>query len=840
MKARHRRIVFFSILSVFLALILAAIIIPPMFNLKSMRPGFESALQTQTGTTAKINGRINISLLGRAHIVAHDVIVPNGKIDSVMFTIRLSEIFNISDAKLSGTIYVDGARLDLQSLEAPKIATEILLSNSDVKFMGKKYDIVQATLQNGNFDGWIRTEQHKYFIKSNTDEFSVTNKSEGLSIIGKWQNGGGANASLAIDTDDINSWFDFFEPEIQDHVKLTMSVDWDGGYGFKFLEIRGKVGGDDFTGSIELPADSSIRKIQIKSDKINFDLSFLLTQKTLLKNVNLDLDLRGNLKFANTSYDMIRLNAVAENDKIKIENLEFANNKINGLINGNITGNGAQNLVINLTRSDDEIYCLFNGTPENWRCDEYKYTGKNLIANGKLSADKFGFTALMNSKQPMPENFDFAGALAFLGDNGNIDFQFINMAGKIDIKNKKQTINYNLVINKSLNWLNTSDFQFLPESMRMQTGTMQWKDNDFSFTPENKKWELTTQGNFFYLTGASTVEFINARYPSLDMPFINDFPYEVSANYSGNYITDLELRMADHIFHGNVNGTNITLKCDTLDFDKFANKKYFDNYEEMQFLSSAPILAPFELGGLNLSLAADQLIWNGEKYDNFVYSLRKDTQDFSITDDARGSLLVSLKARGNNYEILIKLNRFAFMGKLLDNASVLNISDSVVTGQAHMSTGGKIAYDFWRKMKGMLELSFDGGTLHGVGTDAFYARAATITPLTAEDSIAHAISGGETKIKTLKIKGEYENGKLKTTAPLSVVARHTEITGNLELEGKKISADLNILMRGVSVEPKPISLKIMATGERNYSLSEIMRVIDPAYLGEFVRTHSQF
>ena len=98
MKARHRRIVFFSILSVFLALILAAIIIPPMINLERMRPGFESALLSQTGTTAKINGRINVSLLGRAHVVAHDVIVPNGKIDSVMFTIRLSEIFDVSNA----------------------------------------------------------------------------------------------------------------------------------------------------------------------------------------------------------------------------------------------------------------------------------------------------------------------------------------------------------------------------------------------------------------------------------------------------------------------------------------------------------------------------------------------------------------------------------------------------------------------------------------------------------------------------------------------------------------------------------------------------------------------
>ena len=87
----------------------------------------------------------------------------------------------------------------------------------------------------------------------------------------------------------------------------------------------------------------------------------------------------------------------------------------------------------------------------------------------------------------MPESFDFAGTLAFLGDNGSIDFQFSNMAGKMDIINKKQTINYNFVNNKSLNWLDASDFQFLPESMRMQSGIIQWKDNDFFLYTRKQK-----------------------------------------------------------------------------------------------------------------------------------------------------------------------------------------------------------------------------------------------------------------------------------------------------------------------------------------------------------------
>jgi hypothetical protein len=72
------------------------------------------------------------------------------------------------------------------------------------------------------------------------------------------------------------------------------------------------------------------------------------------------------------------------------------------------------------------------------------------------------------------------------------------------------------------------------------------------------------------------------------------------------------------------------------------------------------------------------------------------------------------------------------------------------------------------------------------------------------------------------------------------MAKHTEITGNLQLEDGKMSAHLDIFLRGASVQQKPISLKVLPTGERKYSLTEIMQTIDIAYMEEFIRTHNQF
>jgi hypothetical protein len=826
MKARHRRTLFFSILSVFLALILALVIVPPMFNLKGLRPGLENAILRQTGIPTKIDGRINISLLGHLHIVAYDVSIPNGKIDSVMFAVPLGKIFNLSDVNSLDEIFLDEANMYIQNLSAPHIDTKINITDSIVRFLNKDYKIIDGTLDGDNFHGIIRTNQHKYSLEKSGAIFSVINKNEGLTITGEFLPSGSARATLSIDTNNINAWFDFFEPDIYEHVQLKMNINWDGKYGFVFSNLRGKVGGDDFTGSIELP-ESGMRKIKFSSQKIDFDLSFLLSQKSLLTNAELELDLTGRLKFANKYYDKVKLIARGTDDAIIIENLEFENDKTSGVIKGEITGAGAKNLALNFNYGDAEIYCLFNGMPDIWRCDDYEYTDNNLSISGTLTTDTNGFAATLKSDDLMPDNFDFASATSFLGRTGTIIFEFADAKGRIEIKDKKQNIIYDFIIGKSLSQTNKNEFEFLPDDMRNETGEMFWNENDFNFSAYSGKWELTTQGNFFYLSAASAKDFLRGFYPELELPFINDFPFEMSGNYSKSSVNDLEIRIINHIFRGSANQANITLKTPLLNLDDFINRAYFDNYEETQFLSDVPVIALFRLAPTGLSFSAENIIWHGEKYDNFVYSLRDKTQDFGITDDARGSLLASLKKReGASYDIMLKLNRFAFAGGLLGRDAPLNISDSVATGRAQLMTNGKIAYDFWRNLVGDIELTFDGGNVIGIGTDALYAALPSLTIATTEDAIARAISGGITAIKSLRITGKYDNGKFQTTSPFALVARQTEITGNLQLDEMGMSAQTMILLRGLSSNPAPIPMTILPPNERSYTITETIRTME--------------
>jgi len=838
LKQRHKRLVFIIALSLLALAGLALAIIPPMINLNRLKPHFEHVILSQTGIPAKIDGNIRMSFLGRATVVVNDVRIPDGKIDSLLFSVPLVSIFDISQAPLTGRIIADGAKFDIIEITAPKFARPIELRNSTVNFMGKAYYIIDAQLQNGDFHGTIRTNQHKYTIETNGYNFTVINKNEGLLISGLLRPSGGAVGNLAINTDKINAWFDFLEPRIEERVSLSMNFDWDGNYGFKFSDLRGTIGNFDFTGGIELPEDGP-KTIQFTSNDINIDLTFLLNNRSLLNNTVLKLDLRGNIKFMNTVYKHIKLNAFDEGDTIIIDKIEFENDKIRGSIVGEITAQGAQSLTLRLKRDGAEIFCLFSGNAETWQCSEYSYSDKDFVITGTLAVDKNSFHATLLSQSMMPENYDFVKALSFLGNNGIVIFDFANAAGKITIKNKKQTIEYTSVKNKSLDWLGIK-LEFLPLSMRNTHGQMIWDAGTFSFIPVGEAWELHIQDNFFFLSGNSGKEFLNAFYPNLELPFANDFPYQMSGNFSKTYIKDLELRMAEHIFRGTVSGRNIALKTDVLNLDILANRKYFDNYEEMKFLSGAPILAPFGLGNTGLSLSADAIIWDGKVYDNFVYSLRNGAQDFSITDDARGSLMISIKKNaGSAYDILVRLNKFAFAGLLLDSNSPLNISDSVITGQAILSTSGMIAFDFWNNIKGTLDISFDGGTLNGIGTDWFYSRAPDLTRLNAEDTIAMALTGGNTRMKSLRISGTYESGKFQTNKRFLLTAHNTEMSGTLLLQDGKLTAQIGILLRGASPDLRPISVVVLPNGERNYSMSEIMLVLDPDYMANFVRVNER-
>ena len=259
----------------------------------------------------------------------------------------------------------------------------------------------------------------------------------------------------------------------------------------------------------------------------------------------------------------------------------------------------------------------------------------------------------------------------------------------------------------------------------------------------------------------------------------------------------------------------------------------------MEFLTNAPILSLFDLD-MNIYLTADSLIHNGDTYKNFTYALKTNVQNFSITDNSRGNLLATIIKDHATYDIFVQLNRFVINGKLLQREFPLNVMDTMITAEIDLTTNGHIAHDIWYNMAGTLDLTFDGGYIIGLGTDEFYATATDLTRLNAEDRLANALTSGLTKIKTMRVIGEYNNGNFKTTKPIQLAVRHADIVGALSLENNVMSAKFELLLRGTAPEPSPITLTIAPNGKRNYSLSDTLRYIDPAYMRGFLKNHTKF
>jgi len=157
-----------------------------------------------------------------------------------------------------------------------------------------------------------------------------------------------------------------------------------------------------------------------------------------------------------------------------------------------------------------------------------------------------------------------------------------------------------------------------------------------------------------------------------------------------------------------------------------------------------------------------------------------------------------------------------------------------------MATSGQIAYDVWHNLTGTMDMTFDGGTLWGIGVDEFYAAAPDITTLNAEYALAAALESGQTQIKKLQIIGRYADGVFETTAPLMLTMRHADASGSLEIRASQMTAQLNLTLRGTSPMPAPIALTIGAGDVRDYSLSQIMINFDPEFMRDFVRTHGRF
>ena len=822
LKPRYKRRIFWSLISLIGLIAIAIVIVPPMITLNSLKPKIEKTISEQTGVTAKINGNINFSLLGRATIVANDVDIKIGNIGALMFSVPLTSIFDIDNAPLTGDIAVYNANVAIDTLIPKDFNHQIDIYNTNVKFRNRNVEVIDATLENGNLIGTVRTDNHKYDIDVEQDYFTVKNQNSNLDITGQLYADGSIRGQLAMKTDEINKWFGFSDPKIETTIDLTTDFSWDGGQGYSFKNIRA----NKFYGNIEIFPNGS-KNIQLSGNDINYNMSFLLKPSRIFYRTQYDLDFYGQLQFGKHTFKHLKIDALGTTDKLEIKNIVADDIAMSG---GYIDANGAKDVLITMPYEGMPSLCLFSGTPENWKCSDFSYGD----FSGSLSVNGEEFEIFIQSNKPMPSRETLIKWAQKLGTHGKINFQFLDMAGSFEVKSEDIKPSYTFAHNKTLQWLNPN-IKYIPSFMSNVRGDFKWNGDIMTFVPDSNRWTLELSKNTFKITGKNAKEWL----PNLDLRSLNNLEYTISGSYKENTISNLVIEIAGHTFNGSFNNNNLTLKTKLLNLDSFVSQKFLDNYEEQEFLTNNPIMILFDIP-INISLSADSIIYNGDEFKNFVYSLKPNIQTFSITDSDRGNLLTTLRKENNRYKIFAQLNRFLINGNLLSSAMPINVRNSIITAEINMTTFGNIAHDIKYNLSGNMDLSFEGGVLVGLGIDNFYASANNLTTLNAEYALANSLESGESAIKKMRIIGNYDDGNFETTSPLTLQLRHTDAQGSLSIINGQMQLSLDMILRGTSPSPSPISLEVLPDGNRSYSLSEIMRNFDPTFMKTFVNTHEKF
>ncbi len=821
-KPRYkRRLIWTSVITV-VTLGLAVIIVPPMITLNYLKPKIQQTIFDQTGIESQIRGDVHFSLLGGTTIVAHDIVIPIGTVDGAMFTVPFSSIFNMGDAKLNGAVSVYGANVTLDSIAPHNFNHAININDSTVHFHGHDFSIVRATLQNGHLIGTVRTDSHKYDVDVDGTEFLITNQNENLRIMGNLYDDGTARGRLAIKTDDINDFFKFKTPEIDATVDLTTNFEWNGGTGFKFTDIVG----DNFAGNIELLPNGD-KNIELSSPDLTYDFTFLANPTNVKHNTNLKLDFYGDLTFGPQHFKHLKINAISTPQKFQIANIVADDFTITG---GYIDNSGAHNMMIMLPYDGTTAMCIFSGTPDNWSCTAFTYNNMS----GSLRVTPSSFEMTIQSDTLMPNRTEFLKRLSRFGKTGHVTFQFQDIGGTFDITPDGVTSKYSYAYNKTLQWANIG-MSFLPESMLTAPGNITQSNNTIRFQPNNDRWTLDMTGNQFIITGKNFKEW----FPGIDLQSLKDLDFSISGTIGRRTISDLIIQIAGHEFSGTIADGAITLHTEILNINSFISPDFIDNFTELEFLTAHPITVPFNMN-LRLALSANKLVYDGETFANFVYSLKDNLQIFSITDSARGSILAMISRDGSKYDISLQMNRFKTTGNILNNTMPLNVRDGTITAEITMTTSGLIAHDFDYNMAGDIKMTIEDGYLIGIGFDQFYASANDITSFNAEYALATALDSGETQIKDLRIVGKYENGDFITSAPIALRMPHVDATGAMDISDGQMMVVLNMILRGTSPAPQPIELRILPDGARSYSLTEIMRNFDAGFMRGFIRTHTRF
>ncbi len=803
--------------------IISLITIPPMINLNNLKPQIETAIFNKTGIKSEIHGNIHFSLLGHATIVAHNISVPNGVISDIEFTIPFNNIFDIRNANISDDITINGASFSVDKIVPFYINSTVNIYDSKIRFLNKEYNIISGKLSKDKMSAIVRTDQHKYDIKSENNNFHIKNKNNNLDLYGTLNSDGSANAKISITAQNINKWFEFDKPKINGKFPITADLTWNGGYGVKFENISA----NGISGSAILQEDG-YKIVKLKTNNADYNLDFILQDIDLLQGGSFDLDLTGKIKFMDKTFKHLYVNIVGHQDKIQINKIIADTLKISG---GYIDQYGAHDVKISLPENGVETQCIFNGTPNKWSCTDIIYG--NQFA-GNISVDDDDFVINVSSLYDDYDMNKIINSAKRIGDEGIINFTFPDLIGSVKIDDDKTYFQYDYAVNKNLTWANI-DLPFLPEFMKTENGNLVWKNNSITFVPNSKTWYFQMNKDLFKISG----ENFKKWFPELDLRSIKNLSYVVYGNYKNGNISDLTLEIAGHTFKGSASGKNITLKTDILNMDAFTDEYFIKNYEELSFFTVSPITIPFDID-IELSLSANKLIYNKQKFDNFVYSLKPKTQTFSISDSDRGNLLAIIKKNNINYDINVQLNKFVMRKQLLKQDMPLNISDFSLTAEINLQTSGKIAHDIFDNLHGDFDLTFNGGILYGMGFDEFYASAQNLTILNAEFALAKALEGGTTQIKTMRIIGTYEKDKIKTTSPILLSMKHIDAIGEMEIINNKMFVNSKLVLRGTSAGPSPIELIINPDGTRKYSLHEIMLNFDPEYMRSFTKSHDKF
>lgn len=821
-KPKYKRRFFWSILSGIMAVGLLALLVPPMITLNSLKPIIEKSIHEQTAVPLKLNGDIHFSLIGGTTIVAHDVSIPTAQIGSVLFSIPLRNFFNLENSRLSGPVVIYDADIIIENLAPASFNHNIEIYNSYITFHGQRFKIVRADFTDGEFHGTIRSDEHKYDVEFIGDTFQIKNKNNNLTIRGQIFSDGSIRGQMSIETDYINQWFGFAEPQIKQPIKMTTNFEWDGHNGYRFSNINS----DKFYGNIDVSSDG-YKTIQLVSDDATFDFSFLLQPTSWLTKTNLNLDFYGSLLFGPYTFKHLKINTQGNQDKIQITNIVADNITLSG---GYVDANGAHNIMINAPFDGDNTICLFSGTPTKWSCEQFNY--KNLT--GSIFTDNNQFKITIKSEKPLPDAKPALDKISKLGTNGTIDFEFSDIAGTYYITPHKSSVSFRYAYNKPLSWAQ-KNIPFLPKKMLTEQGDFSWHNGTLTFTPYNKQWQISIYDNYFTLTGASYKQWL----PNIDFRFVRDGKFTISGYYTDNSISNLKLNIFDNEFSGALSGNNITLHTEKLSLDSFLNQSFFDKFSELEFMTNAPILTLFEIP-LKISLSADVLTHQNRDYKNFTYSLKSNNQTFSISDTTNGNLLATIDKDKTTYEIFAQLNKFKTNGMILSANMPLNIRDTNITGEIALTTYGKIAHDIYYNMSGTMDITFTDGYLIGMSFDNFYASANNITTLNAEQILAATLTSGETRIKKLRLIGEYSNDNFITTSPIELSMRHTDAVGGLAIQDGKMTAEFDLTLRGTAPTPVTIELGILPDGGRKYLLSEIMQNLDTGFMRAFVKTHNKF